>query len=312
MKRLIVFVILAALLLTGCSGTAPITQQTYAMDTLMTFTVWSKDGYYITEALSSLMDQLESEWSATDNKSIISKLNRGETVELDDEQKAFLEQVEALSVRTRGAFDPKLYSISEAWGFFGGDTKVPSAEMLETALKDEKWDLGAAVKGYAGQQAVALLEELGVERALLNLGGNVQTFGQKKDGSPWQIGIEDPDGSQVNLGVLSVEGTASIVTSGDYERYIELDGKRYHHIMDPETGCPAESGLRSVTVISRDGLTADALSTALFVMGLEEGAEFWRESDDFEAVFVLTTGEIYATEGANLSGCEFEVISREK
>ena len=103
MKRLIVFVILAALLLTGCSGTAPITQQTYAMDTLMTFTVWSKDGYYITEALSSLMDQLESEWSATDNKSIISKLNRGETVELDDEQKAFLEQVEALSVRTRGA-----------------------------------------------------------------------------------------------------------------------------------------------------------------------------------------------------------------
>lgn len=312
MKRLIVFVILAALLLTGCSGTAPITQQTYAMDTLMTFTVWSKDGYYITEALSSLMDQLESEWSATDNKSIISKLNRGETVELDDEQKAFLEQVEALSVRTRGAFDPKLYSVSEAWGFFGGDTKVPSAEMLETALKDEKWDLGAAVKGYAGQQAVALLEELGVERALLNLGGNVQTFGQKKDGSPWQIGIEDPDGSQVNLGVLSVEGTASIVTSGDYERYIELDGKRYHHIMDPETGCPAESGLRSVTVISRDGLTADALSTALFVMGLEEGAEFWRESDDFEAVFVLTTGEIYATEGANLSGCEFEVISREK
>lgn len=312
MKRLIVFVILAALLLTGCSGTAPITQQTYAMDTLMTFTVWSKDGYYITEALSSLMDQLESEWSATDNKSIISKLNRGETVELDDEQKAFLEQVEALSVRTRGAFDPKLYSVSEAWGFFDGDTKVPSAEMLETALKDEKWDLGAAVKGYAGQQAVALLEELGVERALLNLGGNVQTFGQKKDGSPWQIGIEDPDGSQVNLGVLSVEGTASIVTSGDYERYIELDGKRYHHIMDPETGCPAESGLRSVTVISRDGLTADALSTALFVMGLEEGAEFWRESDDFEAVFVLTTGEIYATEGANLSGCEFEVISREK
>ena len=312
MKRLIVFVILAALLLTGCSGTAPITQQTYAMDTLMTFTVWSKDGYYITEALSSLMDQLESEWSATDNKSIISKLNRGETVELDDEQKAFLEQVEALSVRTRGAFDPKLYSVSEAWGFFGGDTKVPSAEMLETALKDEKWDLGAAVKGYAGQQAVALLEELGVERALLNLGGNVQTFGQKKDGSPWQIGIEDPDGSQVNLGVLSVEGTASIVTSGDYERYIELDGKRYHHIMDPETGCPAESGLRSVTVISRDGLTADALSTALFVMGLEEGAEFWRESDDFEAVFVLTTGEIYASEGANLSGCEVEVISREK
>ena len=310
MKRMIA-VILACLLLAGCSVSAPVTKQYFVMDTLMTFTIYDEDALGLYSAVSDLMSLLEDEWSVMDKDSILSQLNRGQTPELDADHTEFLKRVEELSERTGGIFDPKLYSVSAAWGFIDGNGRVPTDEQIQTALADKKWDLGAAVKGYAGQEAVKLLQELGAERALMDLGGNIQTFGSKADGSLWRIGIKDPAGGTANLCVVSVEGTMSIVTSGDYERYFELDGKKYHHIMDPKTGKPAQSGLSSVTVICADGLTADVLSTALFIMGLEKGSEFWRQSDDFEAIFVTQDGKIHATEGANLTGCEFEVIRRE-
>ena len=310
MKRMIA-VILACLLLAGCSVSAPVTKQYFVMDTLMTFTIYDEDALGLYSAVSDLMSLLEDEWSVMDKDSILSQLNRGQTPELDADHTEFLKRVEELSERTGGIFDPKLYSVSAAWGFIDGNGRVPTDEQIQTALADKKWDLGAAVKGYAGQEAVKLLQELGAERALMDLGGNIQSFGSKADGSPWLIGIKDPAGGTANLCVVSVEGTMSIVTSGDYERYFELDGKKYHHIMDPKTGKPAQSGLSSVTVICADGLTADVLSTALFVMGLEKGSEFWRNSNDFEALFVTQDGKLYATEGAALSDCEFEVIYRE-
>ncbi|MBR3950166.1 MAG: FAD:protein FMN transferase [Oscillospiraceae bacterium] len=308
MKRLFALVMALVLLLSGCGK--PMEYTHFAMNTVMQFQIWGKDAAAAHGRIITKLHQLESNWSATSEDSILWQLNNGNKLfQLEPGQAALLAKAEALSKRTGGAFNPKMRCLSEAWGFYNEQHHVPSLETINEALSDPQWDLGGALKGHAGQKCAEILEDLDIDRAILNLGGNVQTFGEKPDGSPWQVGIQDPNGGNY-LGIVSVSGTMAVVTSGDYQRYFEKDGVRYHHILDPETGYPADSGLRSVTVICADGMTADALSTALFVMGLEKGATFWRESDDFEAVFIAGDGSIYATEGTILSGCTYEVISR--
>lgn len=307
MRRLIIIGMVLCCLLAGCKKEAPKAQGTiFAMDTVMDLQVWGTDCEAAVTEITGLVNQLEADWSVTREDSLIHRLD---TATLTDAQTEFLYRVRALQTRTNNFFDPTLQKVCAAWGLYTKNYRLPSAEDLHLSLEREEWDLGAAMKGYCGEQAVALLDTMDIEYAILDLGGNIQTYNNKPDGTPWKIGIQNPDGGDP-LGVLSVTGTKAIVTSGDYQRCFTLEGKQYHHIIDPRTGYPAESGLRSVTVISSSGLTADCLSTALFVMGLDSGSDFWRESNDFEAVFVTTDGTVYATEGVSLSGCSYEVIRR--
>ena len=157
-------------------------------------------------------------------------------------------------------------------------------------------DLGAIGKGYTGDIISELLKVHGVTSALLDIGGNVQMIGRKPDGSRWRVGIQNPFG-EGRLGVLEGEDGA-VVTSGNYERYfIGEDGKRYGHIIDPYTGYPAENGLASVSIIAKEGKRCDALSTAVYVMGLEKAIEYWRENGGFEMLLATDENEIYLTEG---------------
>ncbi len=301
-------IFLAAALLCGCAPQENGVRTTvFCMDTVLDLQLWGEDAAEAAAQLERLFLDVSAIWSAMDENSVPARLNSGHTV--SEAQQAVVDRAMVLHRRTDGAFDPRLFAISKLWGFYDKQYHVPTQAEIAQAQQLTLWDFGAAIKGYAGDLAVQQLKEQQVEYALLNLGGNVQTYGTKPGGEPWQIAIQNPDGGEP-CGLLSVSGTMAVVTSGDYQRYFEHDGVRYHHIIDPETGSPANSGLRSVTVISRDGMTADALSTALFVMGLEKGSDFWRDSEDFEAVFLTADGKTYATEGVSLTGCSYEVISR--
>ena len=306
----------AAFLLTGCSGAPaqePKTATFFAMDTAMDFTVYG-DAALLDEA-ETLIGSLEEQVSVTDEHSDIYAIDHTGSGSLSGNTAELMEQALELCRRTGGALDISVYSIVRAWGFTTGSYQVPDEETIQSLLplvdytqiqydaatgvvtlpEGMEIDLGSVAKGYAGQLAAQMLREHGVQSALLNLGGNVQTVGAKPDGSPWQIGIKDPQGEDAMM-VLSVEDQA-VVTSGGYERYFEQDGQTYWHIMDPSTGHPADSGLISVTIVGDEGVVCDGLSTALFVMGLEKAADLWAQSGDFEAVFVTASGEVYITEG---------------
>lgn len=306
----------AAFLLTGCSGAPaqePESATFFAMDTAMDFTVYG-DAALLDEA-ETLIGSLEEQVSVTDEHSDIYAIDHTGSGSLSGNAAELMAQALELCRRTNGALDLSVYPIVRAWGFTTGSYQVPDEAEIQALLplvdyrkiqydaatgtvtlpEGMEIDLGSVAKGYAGQLAAQMLREHGVQSALLNLGGNVQTVGTKPDGSPWQIGIKDPQGEDAMM-VLSVEDQA-VVTSGGYERYFEQDGQTYWHIMDPSTGHPADSGLISVTIVGDEGVVCDGLSTALFVMGLEKAADLWAQSGDFEAVFVTASGEVYITEG---------------
>lgn len=301
-----VFICLCA----GCDRQPPRSVETiFAMDTVMELQIEGEDASTALQMLKQLVSDVERDWSNTNEKSIIAKLNAGE-YGLAPEDRVFLKKTEALSAWTNGAFDPKLDGIIRLWGFQSEDQCVPTSQQIDEARDSALWNLSAAIKGYTADLAVKCLEELNIDRAVLNLGGNVQSYGEKENGEPWVIGIQNPAGGGT-LGTVSVVGTTAVVTSGDYQRYFEQDGVRYHHILDPKTGMPARSGLSSVTIVCQNGLTADALSTALFVMGLDAGIEFYRQNTDFEVIFITAEGDVFVTEGVAFSGCDYEVIQRE-
>ena len=159
-------------------------------------------------------------------------------------------------------------------------------------------DLGAIAKGYAADCLVDILRERGVKRASLSLGGNVYVYGKKPGGSLWSVAIRDPSKPGQNAFMLKTRD-ATVVTSGAYERFFEQDGKTYGHILDPATGVPAQSGLESVTIISHNSMVADALSTSLFVLGMEKIPEIKKSAlaGGFECVLVDASGKAYASKG---------------
>ena len=325
MRRLFLWalslLICALLLLPGCEKRPePVEFTTFAMDTVMNFTLYGEKKQ-AADAVKSLLtgevSALEGILSATQESSEIARLNRRGTGGVSAETAEVLAKALELCEVTGGALDVTAYPAVKAWGFTGEAHRVLSPAELEAlaakidyaAVKLEgetvtlpegmEMDLGAVAKGYAGDVLAETVRANEIASALLDLGqSTIMAVGAKPDGKPWRIGVVDPAQPGRYFAVVELEDMA-MGTSGGYQRYFEQDGAVYWHILDPDTAAPARSGLSSVTVISPSALLCDGLSTALFVMGLEEGAQFWRDHPElaFEAIFVTEAGEVFRTAG---------------
>ncbi len=309
--------------LLGCSAAdslrpaeKPAVCDLFAMDTYMSLTAYGEGAEEALSAAKKEIRRLDDMLSTGLSGSEISRLNQAGSAEISPDTYALIRRSKDLYQETGGLFDITVYPLMKAWGFTDGDYRIPDAEERSKLMQlmgpdainlDEghasfskegmQIDLGGIAKGYASERVIEILRQQGIRHAVINLGGNVCTLADKPDGSAWKIAIKDPEDPSGHLGVLEIRDQA-VITSGSYERYFEKGGHSYHHIIDPATGCPAESGLISVTVISDDATLADGLSTALFIMGREKGSDYWREhSGEFEAVFLEEDGTVYVTEG---------------
>ena len=288
------------------------------MDTKMTVKVYGEGAPEAAREAKERLLALGALWSATREGSDIARLNggAGEAIALSPKTMRLLRMSEEVREETKGALDVTLAPLLQLWGFTGGVHRVPTAEEIEAARaltgagklkldeaagtarveKGSSVELGAVAKGYAGELVAAELKSRGVRSAILDLGGNIEVIGAREGGAPWRIGLRNPFGGAL-LGTVAVADAAVVTSAIDQRFFTDEAGNRYWHILDPATGKPAASGLASATVVASSGGRADALSTALFVMGAERAAAFWRERQDFEMVLVGMDGHVWITEG---------------
>lgn len=301
------------LLLSAC-GKKEESLSFFSMDTYMSLRAYGCEEALLQE-LKKEVEQLEATLSATRPESEVYRLNEAGLLQNPAPPlRELVEKALQLGRETDGALDVTLYPLVKEWGFPTKEYQIPAPERIrqlreladyrKISLSPEAihledgmaLDLGSIAKGFTGDLLAARLRDADVKNALLDLGGNIQTIGPKPDGKPWQIGIRNPEG-QDYIGVVSVQDLA-VITSGGYERYFTgEDGKDYWHILDPATGYPAESGLKSVTVIGPEGWRCDGLSTALFVMGPEKARQYWLQHRDFDLILLTEEGRVMITEG---------------
>ena len=317
MKKAKIFAAAALLLLTACSDSAPYRIQSgfFSMDTYMEITAYGSKGETAIASCKDEICRLESLLSVTDSDSDIGRLNSCGAAEVSPDTAEIIKYAMQIGGETGGVLDITIYPVLKEWGFTTGEYKIPDSETLDTLLQKVDFtqiqidddavtvpsgvqlDLGALAKGCASDKAAEILKQNGITSALINLGGNIMTIGSNPNGSLWRIGIRNPFSLDENIGVLETADKA-VVTSGSYERFFTADdGQTYHHILDPATGAPAQSGLVSATVVGGSGMTCDALSTALFVMGKDKALEYYREKGGFDMILVTESGEIFVTEG---------------
>lgn len=288
------------------------TKEIFSLDTVITLTAYGNDAQNAVCAAENKIYYYNDLFSVTKEGSDIYKINNSDSdsVRVDAETSELISKSLKISESTDGAFDISVFPLVKLWGFTTGDYKVPDNKSIEKQLKNVGYknvladgnlvskkrgtqiDLGGIAKGYISDKICELMKSYDVSGGIVSLGGNVETFGKKDGGETFTVGVEYPESGDCYATLELCDKVC--VTSGAYQRNFTENGKLYHHIIDPKSGYPAESDILSVTVISDDGALADAMSTALFVMGADKAVEFLKNAQNISAV-ILTDGKVYVS-----------------
>lgn len=304
---------------TAATSEKQISDTGFYFDTVVTITLNGTDDDAVLKSCFSLMADYEKKLSRTLEGSDVWNINHssGAPTEVSEDTERLIKKALDFAALSDGAFDPTIASVVSLWNFRDNDScSLPDRKAVEEALthvdyrnvnlhnntvtlKDPETsiDLGGIAKGYIADRLKEYLESEGIESGTINLGGNLLAIGKKNDEKMWKFGIQKPFGESSELAATVSVDDMSVVTSGTYERYFKKDGVIYHHILDPENGCPVQNGLQSVTILSRSSADGDALSTACFVLGLERGMELIESIEDTEALFITEDGKLHRTSG---------------
>lgn len=318
----------AALVLCGCGQQQELNERTvYALGTVCTISIYGEEA--LADEAEQLLYAIDQEMSWRRAGSDISKINEGSGgfVEVSEDTFRVIARALEIGKASGGALDITAGVLTREWNI-SEDPHVPDRETIERGLElidysrvelDEETcsvkigegqflDVGAVAKGYAADRLTLLFREGGVKSGLINLGGNVCVIGKRPDGRGYRTGIRDPEkGEGENFAVMTVKSDKTIVVSGAYERQFTENGVTYHHILDPKTGYPAESDVLSSVIVADSSMTADALSTAVFVMGADKGLALAEQTEGAEALVVTKSGTLRHTDGL-YSECSIELV----
>lgn len=326
-KKFITVILLFIIIIaqTGCAGREniePVSKENYCLDTICNITIYSMDNMSKEKALEAIdeaykiCNEYEKLFSKTIKDSDIYKINHagGRPVKCSEKTIRMIKQGIKYGEISDGIFDITVGKMTDLWDFHASNPKLPTDEAVKEAVKDVDYkqihidgntvtmanpkgeiDLGGIAKGYIADRMAEYLEKKGVKGAVINLGGNVYVLGHK-DGKEedFKIGIRKPYGTDNDIiGAVNISN-GTVVTSGPYERYFDINGKRYHHILDVKTGYPAESDVNGVTIVGPKGTSSDcdALSTTCYILGPEKGCELIRKLKKYEAIFIMKDGKI--------------------
>ncbi len=314
-----VLCVLSVFLLSACTRTAEsVSRQGFYFDTVIRITLYGTGDEALLDHCFALAGQYEDMLSRTKEGSDVWKLNHAEGgyVRLNEDTLILLRTALSYAELTDGGIDPTIGSVNKLWDFTGGTAVLPDEAALAQALSHVDYravtidgdmaalndpqaelDLGFIAKGYIADRMKEYLVSRGVDSALINLGGNVLAIGNKPDGTPFKVGIQQPFAAGGVTALTLPVTDLSVVSSGNYERFFEYNGKIYHHILDTQTGCPVWNNLSGVTVLCGSSMEGDALSTACFVLGAEKGMALIESLPDTEAVFLTSDGDILYSDG---------------